>query len=135
MSQSIHFGRIKYFSEEFTKNRKYADVLQELKKILEKEEKVDETLQDKFTEDIKLTCININAYGEIEKLLKTGSEIQLHPKSRYYFVNETIWELIEEKIFQESKQVETKKDYYEIVEDYITIKDFFKKKVLVFEVS
>ena len=41
MSQSIHFARLKYFSEEFTKDRNYGDILHELKKILGKEENIE----------------------------------------------------------------------------------------------
>ncbi|MBD2303733.1 hypothetical protein [Nostoc sp. FACHB-190] len=136
MSQSIHFGRIKYFSEEFTQDNQYGEILQELKYILEKEGNVDEMLDNKFTEGIETKTLSLNAYDDkIETFLKTGSEIQLHPESRYYFVNEKIWEVIAEAIFQKYKQLETKEDFSEIAEDYVTIKEFFQKKVLVFEVS
>ena len=128
MSQSIHFARLKYFSEEFTKDSKYGDILHELKKILGKEENIDEeTLTGKFTEGIELKCLTLNAYDEkIQEFLKTGSEIQLHPRSRFYFVNEEIWKVIEEEIFTESKQIKTKEDFFNIAEDYIIIKEFFK---------
>ena len=128
MSQSIHFARLKYFSEEFTKDSKYGDILHELKKILAKEENIDETLDSKFTEDIELKYLSLNAYNKIQEFLKTRSEIQLHSTSRFYFVNEEIWKVIEEEIFTESKQIKTKEDFFNIAEDYIIIKEFFNKK-------
>ncbi|WP_066374951.1 MULTISPECIES: hypothetical protein [unclassified Anabaena] len=135
MSQGVHFARLKYFSEEFTKTIKHDEVLQELKKILEKEEKVDETLESKFIENIETKFPSLNAYGEIEKFLGKNSKIILHPKSRFYFVNEEIWEVIQEEYFQRSKQIDKKKDFSEIAEDYITIKKYFDNKMLVFDAS
>ncbi|QSV69921.1 MAG: hypothetical protein HEQ20_03110 [Aphanizomenon flos-aquae KM1D3_PB] len=137
MSQSIHFARLKYFSEEFTKDSKYGDILHELKKILGKEENIDEeTLNGKFTEEIELKCLTLNAYDEkIQEFLKTGSEIQLHPRSRFYFVNEEIWKVIEEAIFRKSKQIEMKEDFFNLAEDYITIKGYFNKRMLIFDAS
>ncbi|QEI40485.1 hypothetical protein BMF77_01054 [Dolichospermum sp. UHCC 0315A] len=135
MSQSIHFARLKYFSEEFTKDRNYGDILHELKKILGKEENIDETLDGKFTEDIELKYPSLNAYDKIQEFLKTGSEIQLHSRSRFYFVNEEIWKVIEEAIFRESKQIKMKEDFFDLAEDYITIKGYFNKKMLVFDAS
>ena len=135
MSQSIHFARLKYFSVEFTKDRNYGDILHELKKILGKEENIDETLDGKFTEDIELKYPSLNAYDKIQEFLKTGSEIQLHSRSRFYFVNEEIWKVIEEAIFRESKQIKMKEDFFDLAEDYITIKGYFNKKMLVFDAS
>lgn len=142
MSQSLHFAKLKYFSEEFTKNRKHDDILQELKKILvlekEKTEDTDETLNSKFTVPIvtKSPDLIISAnIPEIKKFLEAGSSIQLHPDSRYYFVNEDIWEIIKEVIFEKSKAIETKKDFFDIAEDYVKLKECFDIKMLVFEAS
>ena len=108
-----------------------------IKNILGKEENIDEeTLNGKFTEEIELKCLTLNAYDEkIQEFLKTGSEIQLHPRSRFYFVNEEIWKVIEEDIFRKSKQIEMKEDFFNLAEDYITIKGYFNKKMLVFDAS
>lgn len=138
MTTSLHFARLKYFSEEFTKDKKHDDILQELKKILAKEESenIDETLNSKFTENIETEYVMINAnIPEVHKLLIGESEILLHRKSRYYFVNETIWEVIKEAIFQQSREIEKKEDLSNIAEDYVELKKYFDKKMLVFEAS
>ncbi|MFM6006639.1 MAG: hypothetical protein ACKPB7_25830, partial [Sphaerospermopsis kisseleviana] len=99
-------------------------------------ENIDETLDSKFTEDIETKYVMINAHiPELSKLITGESEILLHPQSRYYFVNETIWEVIKEFIFKESKQVEQKEDFFSIAEDYVKLKEYFDKKMLVFEAS
>jgi hypothetical protein len=138
MTTSLHFARLKYFSEKFTKDKKHDDILQELKKILAKEESenIDETLDSKFTENIETEYVMINAnIPEVQKLLIGESEILLHRKSRYYFVNETIWEVIKEAIFQQSREIKKKEDFFNIAEDYVKLKKYFDKKMLVFEAS
>jgi hypothetical protein len=140
MSQSLRFAKLKYFGEEFTKERKHDDILQELKKILEKEnaKDIDDTLNSKFTVliDIKSPDLIISANEpEIEKFLKDKSSILLHSQSRYYFVDENIWEIIKEVIFQQSKGIEKKEDFLKIAEDYVKLKECFDIKMLVFEAS
>ncbi|MCC3404068.1 MAG: hypothetical protein JGK17_00340 [Microcoleus sp. PH2017_10_PVI_O_A] len=136
MSQSIHFARIKYFSEEFTKERKHDEILQELKKILKEEEKIDETLNKKFIEDIETQYLTLSANtSEIEKFLTNGSDIQLHPQSRYYFVTEKLWPVLQEEIFKQSQDIKKAKDYFDLAKDCIEIEGYYSKKMLVFEAS
>lgn len=136
MSQSIHFARLKYFSEEFTKEHQHNEILQELTKILQEEEEIDETVETKFFEDIKTQYLTLSAYTpEIEKILKTGSEIQLHPKSRYYFVSEKLWQVLQEEIFKQIQDKKKAKDCFDIVKDYTDIEGYYSKKMLVFEAS
>jgi hypothetical protein len=135
MSQSIHFSRLKYFSEEFTKAHNYDEILQELKKILKEEKKIDET-QEKIIEDIEIQYLTLSAYtSEIEKFLTTGSEIKLHPKSRYYFVNEKMWPVLQEEIFKQSQDIKNAKDFFDLVKDCTEIEGYYSKKMLVFEAS
>ncbi|MDH6098293.1 hypothetical protein NWP21_05450 [Anabaenopsis sp. FSS-46] len=141
MSVSLHFAKVKYFSEEFTKERGHDDILQELKKILvlEKENtEIDDILNNKFTVpiDTKSPDLIISAnIPEIEKSLVGESPILLHPDSRYYFVNENIWETIKEVIFKQSQGIQTKEDFFNIAEDYVKLKECFDIKMLVFEAS
>ena len=135
MSQYIHFARLKYFSEEFTKEHQHNEILQELTKILQEEE-IDETVEKKFFEDIKTQYLTLSAYTpEIENFLKTGSEIQLHPQSRYYFVTEKFWKVLQEEIFKQLQDKKKAKDCFDIVEDYTDIEGYYSKKMLVFEAS
>ncbi|MGB8685852.1 MAG: hypothetical protein WCD53_00720 [Microcoleus sp.] len=135
MSQSIHFARLKYFSEEFTKAHHYEEILQELKKILKEEEKIDETLDKKFIEVIETQYLTLSAnIPEIEKILTTGSEIQLHPQSRYYFVTEKLWPFLQEEIFKSSQSIK-QDEFFDLVKDYREIEGFYSKKMLVFEAS
>lgn len=136
MSKSIHFSRLKYFSEEFTKAHHYDEILQELKKILKEEEKIDETLDKKFIEVIETQYLTLSAnIADIEKFLTTGSEIQLHPKSSYYFVNEKLWQVLRKEIFKSSQSIKQDEFFDDLVEDYTEIKGFYSKKMLVFEAS
>ncbi|HZH39237.1 MAG TPA: hypothetical protein VEX17_04165 [Bacillales bacterium] len=136
MSLSIHFARLKYFSEEFTKERQYKEILKEFKKILKEEEKIDETLDKKFLENIETQYLTLSAETpEIEKFLRTGSEIQLHPQSRYYFVTEKLWPVLQEKIFKQSQDIKKAKDYFELAKDYMEIEVYYSQKMLVFETS
>ena len=136
MSQSIHFARLKYFSEEFTKERKHDEILQELKNILKEEEKIDETLNKKFIEVIETQYLTLSAnIPEIEEFLTTGSEIQLHPKSSYYFVTEKSWQVLQEEIFKQSQDIKKAKDYFDLAKDCIEIEGYYSKKMLVFEAS
>lgn len=136
MSQSIHFARLKYFSEEFTKERKYDEILQELKNILKEEEKIHETLNKKFIEVIETQYLTLSAnIPEIEEFLTTGSEIQLHPKSSYYFVTEKSWQVLQEEIFKQSQDIKKAKDYFYLAKDCIEIEGYYSKKMLVFEAS
>lgn len=136
MSLSIHFAKLKYFSEEFTKERQYKEILQEFKKILKEEEKIDETLDKKFLENIETQYLTLSAETpEIEKFLRTGSEIQLHPQSRYYFVTEKLWPVLQEKIFKQSQDIKKAKDYFELAKDYMEIEVYYSQKMLVFETS
>ena len=137
MSLSIHFARLKYFSEEFTKGHHYGEILQELKNILkEEEEKIDETLDKKFIEVIETEYLTLSAnIPEIEEFLTTGSEIQLHPQSRYYFVTEKLWPVLQEEIFKQSQDIKKAKDYFDLAKDYIEIEGYYSKKMLVFEAS
>lgn len=136
MSQSIHFARLKYFSEEFTKERKHDEILQELKNILKEEEKIHETLNKKFIEVIETQYLTLSAnIPEIEEFLTTGSEIQLHPKSSYYFVTEKSWQVLQEEIFKQSQDIKKAKDYFYLAKDCIEIEGYYSKKMLVFEAS
>ena len=136
MSQSIHFARLKYFSEEFTKERKHDEILQELKNILKEEEKIHETLNKKFIEVIETQYLTLSAnIPEIEEFLTTGSEIQLHPKSSYYFVTEKSWQVLQEEIFKQSQDIKKAKDYFDLAKDCIEIEGYYSKKMLVFEAS
>jgi len=136
MSQSIHFARLKYFSEEFTKERKHDEILQELKNILKEEEKIHETLNKKFIEVIETQYLTLSAnIPEIEEFLTTGSEIQLHPKSSYYFVTEKSWQVLQEEIFKQSQDIKKVKDYFDLAKDCIEIEGYYSKKMLVFEAS
>ena len=136
MSQSIHFARLKFFSEEFTKERKHDEILQELKNILKEEEKIDETLNKKFIEVIETQYLTLSAnIPEIEEFLTTGSEIQLHPKSSYYFVTEKSWQVLQEEIFKQSQDIKKAKDYFYLAKDCIEIEGYYSKKMLVFEAS
>ena len=136
MSQSIHFARLKYFSEEFTKEHKHDEILQELKNILKEEEKIYETLNKKFIEVIETQYLTLSAnIPEIEEFLTTGSEIQLHPKSSYYFVTEKSWQVLQEEIFKQSQDIKKAKDYFYLAKDCIEIEGYYSKKMLVFEAS
>lgn len=136
MSQSIHFARLKYFSEEFTKEHQHDEILEELKKILKEEEKIDETIDKKFIKVIESQYLTLSANTpEIEKFLTTGSAIQLHPQSSYYFVTEKLWQVLQEEIFKQLQDKKKAKDCFDIVEDYTDIEGYYSKKMLVFEAS
>lgn len=136
MSQSISFARVKYFSEEFTKGHHYDEILQELKNILKEEEKIDETLDKKFFEVIETQYVTLSANTpEIEKFLTTGSEMQLHPQSRYYFVSEKFWSVLQEEIFQQYKDLKKAKDFFAVVKECADLEGYYSKKMLVFEAS
>ncbi|HAT14471.1 MAG TPA: hypothetical protein DCS91_13705 [Microcoleaceae bacterium UBA11344] len=136
MSQSINFARLKYFSEEFTKAHQYDEILQELKKILKEEEKIDETLDKKFIEVIETQYLTLSANTpEIEKFLIKDSEIILHPQSRHYFVTEKLWQVLEEEIFKQSQDIKNAKDFLYLVKDCTEIEGYYSKKMLVFEAS
>lgn len=136
MSQAIYFARVKYFSEDFTKGCRYDEILQELKNILKKEEKIDETLNKKFIEVIETQYVTLSANTpEIEKFLNTDSEIQLHPQSRYYFVTEKLWPVLQEEFFKKSQDIEKAKDYFAAAKDCAALEGYYNKKMLVFEAS
>jgi hypothetical protein len=136
MSQSIHFARLKCFSEKFTKERQHDEILQELKKKLKEEKKIDETTDKKFIKVIETPYLRLSAETpEIEKFLTTGSEIQLHPQSRYYFVTEKLWEVLQEEIFNQSKAIKVKDEFWDLATDITELKNYYSKKMLVFEAS
>ena len=136
MSQSIHFARFKYFSEEFTKERKHDEILQELKNILKEEEKIDETLDKKFIEVIETQYLTLSAnIPEIEEFLTTGSGIILHPKSSYYFVTEKIWSVLRKEIVKQFRDIQKEDDCFALARDCTEIEKYFIKKMLVFEAS
>lgn len=133
MSQSIHFARINYFSEEFTEDHQYDEILKELKKIF-KEKK--EEQQEKIIVDIETEYLILSGYNpEIEKFLKGDSELLLHPESRYYFVTEELWQVLQEEIFKQNKDVEKAVDFFALARDCREIEKYYNKKMLVFEVS
>ncbi|MEG5061910.1 hypothetical protein QUB60_29525 [Microcoleus sp. A2-C5] len=135
MSQSIHFARLKYFSEEFTKEHQYDEILQELKKILKEEEKIDETIDKKFIKVIESQYLTLSANTpEIEKFLTTGSAIQLHPQSSYYFVTEKLWPVLLKQIFNQPKAIK-EDELCDLVRDLAEIENYYSKKMLVFEAS
>lgn len=138
MSKSIHFARLKYFSEEFTKGHHYDEILQELKNILKKEEeeKIDETLDKKFIEVIETQYLTLSAnIPEIEEFLTTGSGIILHPKSSYYFVTEKIWSVLRKEIVKQFRDIQKEDDCFDLARDCTEIEKYFIKKMLVFEAS
>jgi hypothetical protein len=136
MSQSIHFARLKYFSEECTKERKHDEILQELKKILKEEEKIDETLNKKFIEVIETQYLTLSAnIPEIEEFLTTGSGIILHPKSSYYFVTEKLWSVLRKEIVKQFRDIQKEDDCFDLARDCTEIEKYFIKKMLVFEAS
>ncbi|MGL4503799.1 MAG: hypothetical protein ACRCU2_32360 [Planktothrix sp.] len=71
----------------------------------------------------------------IEKFLKGGSEVLLHPKSKYYFVTNELWPLLQEKIFRQSQDIKEKQYFFEIAEDCTEIQSYYNKKMLLIEVS
>jgi hypothetical protein len=136
MSQSIYFAKLKKFPEEFTKDRQHDEILQELQKILKEEKIDDETLDQEFIEAIEIQSLILSANTpEIEKFLTNGSEIQLHPQSRYYFVTEKLWPVLQEEIFKQSQDIKKAKDYFDLAKDCIEIEGYYSKKMLVFEAS
>lgn len=136
MAQSIHFARVKYFAEEFTKDCQHDAILKELTKILQEEEKIDETVETKFFEAIETPSLTLSAYTpEIAKLLKTGSEIQLHPQSRYYFVSESLWLVLRKEIFTQSKAIKKEDEFFELARNVTELENYYKKKMLVFDAS
>lgn len=131
--KGIHFARIKCFSEEFTKDLDYMEVLGHLKKMLQESEN-DESLE-KLIEDIETEYLVLSADNEVERFLTTGSKVQLHPKSKYYFVAEELWSALQTQIFKQSQEIKKESDFCQIVEDFTKIKSFYNQKILVFEAS
>ncbi len=134
MSQTIHVARIKFLSEELTKDLNYMEVLGYLKKMFAEEKNVDK-LKEKFIEEIETKYLLLSAYDEIEKLLTTGSKVQLHPESRLYFVTEELWSVLRTQIFKDSQNIKEEDHFFEMAEDSMNIKSFYEKKMLVFEAS
>lgn len=136
MSPDIHFAKLKKFTEEFTKDSQHDEILQELRKILKEENIDDETLNQKFIEAIEIQSLILSAdTPEIKKFLTTGSEIQLHPQSRYYFVTEKLWPVLQEEIFKQSRNIKNAKNFFALVKDCTEIEVYYSKKMLVFEAS
>lgn len=134
MSQSIHFARIKCFSEEFTNGLSYSEVLGYLKKISGLEKNIDESVE-KLTEEIESEYMSLTAYDEVEELLKTDSEFQLHPESRYYFVTEEVWSALAKQIRGQFQNMEESEKCLVMAEDYGKVKSYYNRKMLVFEAS
>lgn len=136
MSQSIHFAHIECFSDSFLDQLEYRQVLSYLKKIIEPEpgKKVDKTLDDNFIKGIETEYLSLSAYGELEPFLESGSEVQLHSESRYYFVVPELWDELEKKILKEFQDEQDTKDSL-LAKDLSNIKNFYEKKKLVFEAS
>jgi len=136
MSQSIHFARLKYFSEEFTKERQHDAILKELKKILQEEKEIDQTVETKFFEAIKTRYLTLSANTpEIKKFLTGGSEILLHPQSRYYFVSENLWQVLRKEIFNQSKAIKKEDEFFYLLRDVAELENYYNKKMLVFDAS
>lgn len=149
MSQSIHFARIKCFSEEFTNGLTYIEVLGYLKKISGLEKNIDESVEkltkdvekltenvEKLTEDIESECMSLTACGgEVEELLKTDSKFQLHPELRYYFVTEEVWSALTKQICGQFQNMEESEKYLVMAEDYVKVESYYNRKMLVFEAS
>jgi hypothetical protein len=148
MSQSIHFSRIKYFSEEFTEKLNYEQVLKELKKKLQQAEeelkKREATIDQEvieITEDIDFDWVISAGTDEIKKLLikdpkkKLDPETLLHPELRYYFVDENLWKVLQQEIFRESKNIKDESKFFKFANDCVEIENNYKKKMLVFEAS
>lgn len=137
MSQDCHFSQLKVFSEEFTKNCQYSEILEMIKKILEKETEIDEKLVNKISETIETKILILSANEpKIEKFLTTGdSKILLHPQSRSYFVNEELWKVLEEEIFKKFKDIKKKDDFLNLAKDYAELEQVYQRKMLIFEAS
>jgi len=138
MSQSIHFVRIKCFSEEFTNELDYTRVLDYLKKIWSEEE------AEKLTEDVETEALTLSAYDsdsedskhEIEKFFETSSKFQLSQDSMFYFVTEELWNVLETKIFEQyQKGIKEEKVFFKIARDSTNLDGVYQKKMLVVEIS
>lgn len=144
MSLTIQCARIKCFSEEFTEQFNYMQVLDNLKKLLQGEENVDQILVEKFIEDIDTTSnfLLLSGYDStsedskyrIDKFLETDSKVELHPKSKFYFVTEEFWGVLQEKIWKNFLDIKEPQDKADFAEDFTKIKSFYDKKMLLVEV-
>jgi hypothetical protein len=138
MSQEVHFQRLKCFSEEFTKQDKYDEVLAKVKACLESHksnDKIDDETINKYFEDITTKSNSMSAYeAEIEKFLTGEAKLLLY--DRYYFVDEEIWQVFEEEIYNYfKKDIEDRQSVLDRAEDYAVLKKCFESKLLAFEAS
>jgi|GEM_PF-1786443 len=143
--KNFYFARINFFSEEFTKDRDHESVLGELKRILEREDDIDALIEDKkivVDLSVELNKLIISAEPYVT-LLSSDSQIQLHPKSKYYFVDKDLWKRLQEDIFLKAKSISGENeldiqdgdDFFELVGDCAVLENYFSKKLLVFEAS
>lgn len=144
MSQSLHFQQIACFREEFTKECNHEDILQYLKLILSKEEKLDESIQERFFDNSiheEIELLHVPVSDSISKFLEDKNSKQLlYEESRYFFVDEELWKAVKTEIFKKimkkQNNVQDKDENLEkLIKDFKKIIDCYEKKMLVFEAS
>ncbi|PSB68351.1 hypothetical protein C7B61_01380, partial [filamentous cyanobacterium CCP1] len=102
--QNIYFARIKFLSEEFTKDLDYNAVLKELKDVIAQEKEIDKVVEQKIVVDLSADLLKLVIPAKpYEDYLKSIPEVQLHPRSKYYFVTEQLWDHFKENIFSVAK--------------------------------
>lgn len=136
MAFSIHFAKLEYFSEKFTESRNESEILEELKKVLKEEEKIDETIEKIVVNIDPQFLAGVSAdTPEIKKFLTGGSEVILHPQSKYYFVTEELWQVLRKEIFKQFENIKTEEEFFQMARDCTNIENQHKKKMLIFEAS
>lgn len=144
MSQLLHFQQIACFREEFTKECNHEDILQYLKLILSKEEKLDESIQERFFDNSiheEIELLHVPVSDSISKFLEDKNSKQLlYEESRYFFVDEELWKAVKTEIFKKimkkQNNVQDKDENLEkLIKDFKKIIDCYEKKMLVFEAS
>lgn len=143
MSQSLHFQQIACFREEFTKECNHEDILQYLKLILSKEEKLDESIQERFFDNSiheEIEFLQVPVSDSISKFLEDKNSKQLlHEESRCFFVDKELWKAVKKEIFEEimkkQNNVQDDENLEKLIKDLKKIIDCYEKKMLVFEAS
>ena len=137
MTQNLSFYCAKIFSVEFVSNKSYDQVLEESKKILEKnldDDHIEENLKEIEIE----TCFGISASKESLKEYLEEDRLSMKKGYSFYFVNESFFKSLKVEIHSTFCKLNMQKEpekLFQFVKWYSAVEEAYVHKSLLIEAS
>lgn len=125
MSQDFHFFKIKIFNQEGIQKFERSAIRDAIKTLVAKKDlEGDEKLKETLFEEIE---VSLEISGNDQKFEKALKKVKFLENSRYFIIEDEIFEKLKEVIEDKIKESKDNK----LVSEYSKIKDIFDKKLLV----